>query len=111
MPIVHIVLFKMKQQVIENGFEEFKARVESVRDIQVAKDEATELHLGPPLSDARSHGFTYGLYSVFPTREALDKYRVDPEHVEYVRSVIVPNTDGACAPADQTSLRTTLLSR
>ena len=112
MAYVHIVIFKVKQQVIENGFEEFKARCETLRDVQVAKEEATELKFGPPVWDTRAHGFNYGLYTVFKTLEGLEKYKVDPQHIEcvfsltrFVRSVIVPNVDGAALLTRHPGLR------
>ena len=38
MPLVHIVLFKVKSQVLSNGWEEFQARAETIRDLAVVKD-------------------------------------------------------------------------
>lgn len=84
MPCIHIVLFKVKQQVLNNGYEEFKARAESIRDLAVVKEVAKELKVGPPIWDARSHGFNYGLYSVFETRDDLIKYKEDNDHKECV---------------------------
>lgn len=84
MPCVHIVLFKVKQQVLNNGFEEFKARLETIRELPIVKEVATELRVGPPIWDARTHGFNYGLYSVFETRDDLIKYKEDNDHMEYV---------------------------
>ena len=85
MVYVHIVLVKVKQQVLTNGFEEFKARLETLRDLQVTKDEVLQLKWGPPVWDARAHGFNYGLYTVFRTREGLERYTEDNDHKEYVR--------------------------
>ncbi|WFD36748.1 hypothetical protein MCUN1_003635 [Malassezia cuniculi] len=107
----------VKQQVVENGFEEFKARCETLRDVQAAKDEATEIKWGPPVWDARAHGFNYGLYTVFKTLEGLEKYKVDEEHVEYVSiaNQIRPLSYRAqhrwYAETDQTSLPMTLRSK
>ena len=42
MAYVHIVLFKVKQQVIENGFEEFKARCETLRDCLLYTSDAAD---------------------------------------------------------------------
>jgi hypothetical protein len=72
------------------------------------------MHLGPPLMDARAKGFDWGesktavprevygteltpaagLYSVFSSREALDKYAVSEAHVKVVTENIRPNIDG-----------------
>lgn len=84
MTCVHIVLFKVKAQVLKNGYEEFKARAETIRDLPIVKEHAKELQLGPPIWDTRSHGFNYGLYSVFETRESLERYKEDNDHKEYV---------------------------
>lgn len=81
---IHIVLLKVKAQVLSNGFEEFKARLESLRDLQITKDEATQVSWGPPVWDSRTHGYSYGLYSVFNTLEGLEKYKEDSEHKECV---------------------------
>ena len=85
---VHIVLFKVKAQVLNNGFEEFKARIESLRDLQVTKEEVTDLKFGPPVWDSRSHGFNYGLYAVFRTKEGLVRYKEDSNHKECVAKVL-----------------------
>lgn len=84
MPLVHIVLFKVKSQVLSNGFEEFKARAETIRDLAVVKDVCPQMKLGPPVWDTRAHGFNYGLYSVFHTMDDLVRYKEDNDHKEYV---------------------------
>ena len=84
MTVVHIVLFKVKAQVLENGFEEFKARLETLRDLPVVKADVKELKLGPPIWDVRSQGYNYGLYSVFESQEKLLQSRDDNDHKEYV---------------------------
>jgi len=84
MPLVHIVLFKVKSQVLSNGWEEFQARAETIRDLAVVKDVCQDMRLGPPVWDTRSHGFNYGLYSVFATMDDLVRYKEDNDHKEYV---------------------------
>ena len=84
MPVVHIVLFKVKSQVLSNGWEEFQARAETIRDLAVVKDVCQDMRLGPPVWDTRSHGFNYGLYSVFATMDDLVRYKEDNDHKEYV---------------------------
>ena len=42
------------------------------------------MRLGPPVWDTRSHGFNYGLYSVFATMDDLVRYKEDNDHKEYV---------------------------
>ena len=102
MAYVHIVLCKVKQEVVENSFEEFKTCCEHIRDLQMAKEETTELKYGPPVWDGRAHGFNYGVYSVFKSLEGLEKFKEDAEHKEWVlmltrfiRRVMVGNVEGA----------------
>ncbi|WFD44171.1 hypothetical protein MPSI1_002837 [Malassezia psittaci] len=80
MVFVHIVLVKVKPAVLSNGYEEFKARLENLRDLQVTKDEVLQLKWGPPVWDTRSQGYNYGLYSVFRSKEGLERYRDDADH-------------------------------
>lgn len=105
MVYIHIVLVKVKPLVLTNGYEEFKARLETLRDLQVTKDEVAQLKWGPPVWDTRAHGFDYGLYTVFHTREGLERYKDDAEHKEYVakhglprfsKTNLIPNVDGMC---------------
>ena len=84
MPLVHIVLFKVKSQVLSNGWEEFQARDEPIRDLAVEQDVCKDSRLGQPGGDTRSHGFNYGLYSVFATMDDLVRYKEDNDHKEYV---------------------------
>ena len=88
MVFVHIVLVKVKPAVLNNGYEEFKARLETLRDLQVTKEEVLQLKWGPPLWDARSQGYNYGLYTVFRTREGLERYKEDESHKKCVCSLI-----------------------
>ncbi|WFD24606.1 hypothetical protein MEQU1_003309 [Malassezia equina] len=105
MVFVHIVLFKVKPQVLSNGFEEFKARLETLRDLQITKEVVKQLKFGPPIWDTRTHGFNYGLYTVFDSREDLERYKEDNDHKEYVQStdksfskmIILPNVDDVLA--------------
>ncbi|PKI85546.1 hypothetical protein MVES_000072 [Malassezia vespertilionis] len=94
MPCVHIVLVKVKDQVLRNGYEEFKARLETLRDLQVTKDEVTQLHWGPPIWDTRSQGFNYGLYTVFRNREGLERYKEDNDHKDFSKMNLLPNVEG-----------------
>lgn len=102
MVFVHIVLFKVKPQVLNNGFEEFKARLETLRDLQITKDVVKQLKFSPPIWDTWAHGFNYGLYTIFETREDLERYKEDNDHKEYVcyanssfsKMIILPNVDG-----------------
>lgn len=70
-----------------------------------------QLELGPPLITERAKGFDYGtsssemgesqsrangagLYSVFSSPEALQKYAVSEAHVKVVNENVKPNVEG-----------------
>ncbi|EIW70621.1 hypothetical protein TREMEDRAFT_28951, partial [Tremella mesenterica DSM 1558] len=80
--IVHIVLWKLRQPIGPA-----KAAFEHLKSVPGAE----LMHLGPPLLDARAKGFDYGLYSIFSSHEALQKYAVSEAHVSCVEKHIKPN--------------------
>ena len=55
------------------------------------------MSLGPPIVDGRTKGFDWGLYSVFSSPEALQKYAVSKEHVDVVTQHVRPNVEGEFA--------------
>lgn len=62
MPVVHIVLVKVKEAVLSNGFDELKAKCETLKDLPIAKSKATEIKWGPPAYPGRNEGYNWGEY-------------------------------------------------
>ena len=62
MPVIHIVLIKVKQAVLTNGFDELKQKCETLKDLPIAKAKATELKWGPPAYPGRNEGYNWGKY-------------------------------------------------
>lgn len=96
MPCVHTVLVKVKEQVLTNEFEEFRARIETIRDLEVVKSGADDVALGPPMWPERSEGYNYGLYFRFKDRESLERYKEDPAHKECVREINAGSPRRSC---------------
>ncbi|ETS65164.1 hypothetical protein PaG_00226 [Moesziomyces aphidis] len=97
MPVVHIVLVKVKSAVLSNGFDELKQKCETLKDLPIAASKATEIKWGPPAYPGRNEGYNWGLYSVFATREDYEAYRDDDEHRNFSKTVLLPNVDGILA--------------
>ncbi|KAN0062940.1 hypothetical protein ACQY0O_004761 [Thecaphora frezii] len=97
MPIVHIVLVKVKDAVIHNGFEEFKDKCNQLKHVPVAAQKLKEHKWGPPAYTGRTQGYNWGLYSLFATREDYEVYRDDEEHKNFSKTVILPNADEVLA--------------
>lgn len=88
--IVHIVLWKLKPFASEAAEQAIKAGIAELTTL-----EGPELmHLGPPAIEGRNKGYNWGLYSIFPDRETLDKYAVSEAHLKVVTEKIKPNFDG-----------------
>jgi len=62
MPVVHIVLVKVKQAVLSNGFDELKAKCETLKDLPIAASKAKEIKWGPPAYPGRNEGYNWGEY-------------------------------------------------
>ena len=60
MPVVHIVLVKVKQAVLSNGFDELKQMCETLKDLPITKSKATEVKWGPPAYPGRNEGYNWG---------------------------------------------------
>uniref|UniRef100_V5GQR3 Stress responsive A/B barrel domain protein n=1 Tax=Kalmanozyma brasiliensis (strain GHG001) TaxID=1365824 RepID=V5GQR3_KALBG len=61
MPVIHIVLVKVKQSVLSNGFDELKSKCEELKDLPIAKSKATEIKWGPPAYPGRNEGYNWGV--------------------------------------------------
>lgn len=73
---------QVKPAVLSNGHAEFLSKCEGLANLEISKKVVQELKWGPPVYDARSHGWNYGLYSKFANKEDYDLYKVDEGHAE-----------------------------
>ncbi len=60
MPVIHIVLVKVKSAVLSNGFDELKQKCETLKDLPIAASKATEIKWGPPAYPGRNEGYNWG---------------------------------------------------
>ncbi|KAL9940592.1 hypothetical protein V8E36_000080 [Tilletia maclaganii] len=97
MVFVHIVLVKVKPAVLASGFDDFVAKVETLKDLAVVKDKCIAVGHGPPVIADRAQGFNYGLYTHFNSKADYETYRDDEAHREFSRTVLLPNTDAVLA--------------
>ncbi|PWN46976.1 hypothetical protein IE53DRAFT_390885 [Violaceomyces palustris] len=97
MPIVHIVLVKVKDSVLTNGFEEFKQKCSTLSSVPIAIQKAKLIRWGPPEYPGRNQGFNWGLYTLFDSKADYEAYRDDEEHRNFSKTVILPNTDDVLA--------------
>lgn len=88
--IVHIVLFKLKEQPDAAALASAKASVKKLEQVPGA----ISMFVGEPQIDARTKGYDYGLYAVFASRADLDKYDVSEAHKTTVAQHVRPNIQG-----------------
>lgn len=88
--IVHIVLFKLKEQPDAAALQSAKDSIKKLEQVPGA----ISMFVGEPQIDARTKGFDYGLYSVFASRADLDKYDVSEAHKDTVVNYVRPNVQG-----------------
>jgi len=84
--IVHIVMFKFKDENKGANIEETKKRLNALVDL-VPTLITMEVGINFTVAD---RAFDLSLYSTFDTKEDLDIYAVHPEHlkvVEFIKSV------------------------
>ncbi len=95
MTLVHIVLVKVKDSIKndEKAWAAFLEQLKELEKLPVTKQVVKELKWGPPVYDARSQGYNYGLYSVFESKESYEIYKNDEAHQNFSRSTILPNAD------------------
>ncbi|WVW78223.1 hypothetical protein I302_100175 [Kwoniella bestiolae CBS 10118] len=89
--IVHIVLWKLKGPIANH--EVAKEAISALYKVPGAE----VMKLGPPLLDGRAKGFNWGLYSIFSSAEALQKYAVSEAHVKVVENNVKPNVEDLIA--------------
>lgn len=86
--IVHIVMFKFKDENKSSNIEEVIKRLNALVGL-VPSLKSMEVGVNFTLSD---RAFDLSLYSTFETKEDLDAYALHPQHlkvVELIRSVTV----------------------
>ncbi|MDD5400012.1 MAG: Dabb family protein [Sulfurimonas sp.] len=84
--IVHIVMFRFKDENRGANIEETKKRLNSLVDL-VPTLKSMEVGVNFTVAD---RAFDLSLYSTFDTKEDLDAYAIHPEHlkvVEFIKSV------------------------
>lgn len=60
MPVIHIVLVKVKATVLANGFDELKQKCQTLKDLPIAQQKVKELSWGPPAYPGRNEGYNWG---------------------------------------------------
>lgn len=86
--IVHIVMFKFKDESKSSNIEEVIKRLNALVEL-IPTLKSMEVGVNFTISE---RAFDLSLYSTFETKEDLDAYAVHPEHlkvVELIRSVTV----------------------
>ncbi|KAK0521662.1 hypothetical protein OC834_005474 [Tilletia horrida] len=99
MPFLHIVLVKVKPEVLsaEGGLDGFAKQVDTLKSIDVVKQLCTSVEHGPPVYTERAQGFNYGLYTTFKNRADYEVYRDDAGHRDFVKTVMGPNAESVLA--------------
>jgi len=86
--IVHIVMFKFKNENIEKNLKEVTTKLNNLVGLI---PELNSLEVGIDFSRS-DRAFDLSLYSTFDTKEALKAYAIHPEHlkvVELIKSVTI----------------------
>ena len=78
--IVHIVMFKFKEENREANMEKAKSMLEALVD-KITPLKAMEVGIDFSRSE---RAFDLSLYSTFDTKEGLNEYAVHPAHLEVV---------------------------
>ncbi len=84
--IVHIVMFKFKDENKESNIKEVVKRLNALVELI---PELKSMEVGVNFTDSE-RAFDLSLYSTFETKEALGAYAIHPEHlkvVELIKSV------------------------
>ncbi len=84
--IVHIVMFKFKDESKESNIQEVVKRLNALLELI---PELKSMEVGVNFTDSE-RAFDLSLYSTFDTKEELQAYAVHPEHlkvVELIKSV------------------------
>jgi len=81
MTLQHVVLFSFPRELSEEEAHQMRAMVASwPEEIGLMG----KCRFGTDLTGARTRGYRYLLYTEFPDVAALNSYRADPVHVEFM---------------------------
>lgn len=71
MPVIHIVLVKVKAAVLANGFDELKQKCHTLKDLPITQQKVKELSWGPPAYPGRNEGYNWGKFVMSLTIQVL----------------------------------------
>lgn len=86
--VVHIVMFKFKEENKEKNLQEMKRRLEALLELVPS---LKSMEVGIDFSQS-PRAFDLSLYSIFDDKDALHAYAIDEEHlkvVEFVKDVTI----------------------
>ncbi|KAI1279272.1 stress responsive A/B barrel domain protein [Xylaria sp. FL0933] len=91
MTVVHIVLFKFREDVSDSHKEEFVTELRKLKDLPSVMNSKLTVG-GPSVTDPieRSQGFQYALVSYHKDREALSEYQASDEHSRVTSKYLWP---------------------
>ncbi|KAF8941976.1 hypothetical protein BGZ47_007013 [Haplosporangium gracile] len=94
MPVVHIILLKVKPSLSETQAHDILKAVTHLKEELPGVVES--VHVGVNFA-ARAKGFTHGFTMVFKDKAALETYDKSPEHIRVVTEVIRPSVEDVLA--------------
>ncbi|GME62109.1 uncharacterized protein K452DRAFT_313689 [Neofusicoccum parvum] len=108
MTVVHIVLFKFRQDVSEEHKATFVRELKKLKELSCVKDNRLVVG-GPSVTDPieRSKGFQFALVSYHQDRAALEEYQASKEHHWVTSTYLFPFKEDICrfdfevAPEDE----------
>ncbi|KAJ2990415.1 hypothetical protein NUW58_g2966 [Xylaria curta] len=91
MTVIHIVLFKFREDVSDSHKETFVTELRKLKDLPCVLNSRLVVG-GPSISDpiARSQGFQYALLSYHKDRKALEEYQASDEHHKVTSTYLWP---------------------
>ncbi|PWN93237.1 hypothetical protein FA10DRAFT_298646 [Acaromyces ingoldii] len=99
MPLVHVVLCKVKPEVISasSSWSEFESHCQVLGTTPSLKPLLLECVWAKPTYEERAKGWNWGLYTKFESKAIYEQYRDHPDHKEFVASKLRPNIDDIMA--------------
>ncbi|KAI1424511.1 stress responsive A/B barrel domain protein [Xylaria sp. FL1777] len=91
MTVIHIVLFKFREDVSDSHKEEFVTELRKLKDLPCVMNSRLVVG-GPSITDPiqRSQGFQYALVSYHKDRQALSEYQATNEHHKVTSKYLWP---------------------